>query len=283
MAYVNINNLLDNNSVWSGGELNLRIDYTDNFNPIDDVLVARLQNSEDIIRLIMTNNIIKTHWGESVDVVIPYLPYARQDRICFTGEPFSLKVFADMINRCEFNSVTSFDVHSNVAELLINNFVNIKPDNFVKDVIDYMFDKDVTLNTSNTILVSPDVGAFKKVESIAFNLGLKHLPCIKTRDSFGNISNIQTTVDMINNHCKYLIVDDICDGGRTFASLAQFLTENGAYDIDLCVSHGIFSHGTDLLIKAGIKDIFNTDTWDHSSPDDIIQNIEPDFDFLNYL
>lgn len=278
MAYVNINHILTTNKEWSGGELDVKL-APGSFDPSYDVLVAYLQNSNDVVKLLMVNDAIKRYFDTSCDVVIPYLPYARQDRVCNLGEPFSLKVFADMLNRSEFNSVTSFDVHSNAAELLIDNFVNISPDDFVYDVVMGMCYNDSTLRHDQIVLVSPDVGSFKKVEKIASLLEVNHLPCIKTRSSNGDISNIIIPQDSLFNHYKYLIVDDICDGGRTFVALAEALRDKGAYDIALCVSHGIFSHGTDHLISSGIQQIYSTNSWYEECAD---KNYI-DFDFLNYL
>jgi ribose-phosphate pyrophosphokinase len=57
-----------------------------------------------------------------------------------------------------------------------------------------------------------------------------------------------------------IIVDDICDGGRTFIELAKVLKSNKVKNITLFVTHGIFSKGVDALFENGIDNIITTDT-----------------------
>ena len=79
----------------------------------------------------------------------------------------------------------------------------------------------------------------------------------------GNIT--KTTVlhdDFGGKDC--VIVDDICDGGRTFIELAKVLKERGAGKIGLFVTHGIFSQGVGVLFDNGIDFIYTTDSFDQS-------------------
>jgi ribose-phosphate pyrophosphokinase len=76
--------------------------------------------------------------------------------------------------------------------------------------------------------------------------------------------------DLKGDDC--VIVDDICDGGRTFIGIAQELKMKNAGDIYLCVSHGIFSHGFDELRKY-FKKIFTTNSFKDIN-DEIVKQIE---------
>ncbi len=62
------------------------------------------------------NDSIRRGGAESIICNIPYFPYARQDRVCNTGEAHALKVFADLINSCNFDLVEVMDPHSDVVE-----------------------------------------------------------------------------------------------------------------------------------------------------------------------
>ena len=59
------------------------------------------------------------------DLIMPYIPYARQDRVCAQGESFSLKIFANMLNAVNFENVYVLDAHSDVSVSLINNCIKI--------------------------------------------------------------------------------------------------------------------------------------------------------------
>src|SRR6185312_6217790 len=79
------------------------------------VVTAYLYNSDDIMCLLLLKNaIIYAGAQYPVELVIPYLPYARQDRVCNKGEPFSLEVILEIIRSISkiFMVVTFIDIHS---------------------------------------------------------------------------------------------------------------------------------------------------------------------------
>jgi ribose-phosphate pyrophosphokinase len=105
----------------------------------------------------------------------------------------------------------------------------------------------------------PDKGAVSKYSEIyAFGLGTP-IYGEKVRDqSTGNITSYQL-IGNLKGRTNVLIVDDICDGGATFKLLAKDLLAAGATEVNLFVSHGIFSRGLRTLQESGIKRIFTKD------------------------
>ena len=102
------------------------------------------------------------------------------------------------------------------------------------------------------VLVSPDAGAYKKVFDVAKEFKIeKIITATKVRDlETGNI--IRTDIPVLDQHnnLKYVIVDDICDGGRTFIELAKAIKDSRpTAEIYLVVTHGIFSFGFDFLVQ----------------------------------
>lgn len=180
------------------------------------------------------------------DVVIsldmPYIPYARQDRVCNAGESLSIKVVCDFINNLRLNSVFVLDPHSDVAPALLNNCKIETVDDIIAGII-YKY--------GVCTLVSPDQGATKKVDSLGAKLSLGVVHCGKTRDRETGALSAPVVYDffpskMINY--PLLIVDDICDGGGTFLMLAEQLKKNTSRKLWLYVSHGIFSKGLSSLL-----------------------------------
>ena len=112
-----------------------------------------------------------------------------------------------------------------------------------------------------TVLLSPDAGASKKTGLVAKHCGYDSIVYgSKIRDTkTGEI--VKTTVLVEHNigDKDVLIVDDICDGGRTFIELAKVLRQKGAESVDLYVTHGIFSAGLDPLMLH-IDHIFTTES-----------------------
>jgi len=192
-----------------------------------------------------------------VHLYMPYLPYARQDRRCEHGEAFSLKVFCNIINFMNFNSVKILDCHSDVGAALLNNVINTSNNSLIAGFC---------LDTEDLVLISPDAGSNKKINKLAQKYQFDSIvKCDKTRDTkTGQLTGFEVfTDDLLHKNC--IIIDDICDGGGTFIGLAQELKKKNAGNLYLMVTHGIFSKGFDELNKYfskiyctnSIKDITN--------------------------
>lgn len=221
-------------------------------------LVARIQTSDDLIALAMVKDILDRAY-QSVDLVIPYLPYARQDRVCNPGEAHSLKVVSNFINSLGFPRVKVLDVHSNVALGTIDRVENVEVQNILRrynSFIDF-------LECSNSTLVSPDAGSNKKVYDVTKTLlNGEFVRCDKLRDlSTGQIKEtIVYADDLSGRDC--IVIDDICDGGRTFIEIAKALKKKNARSVHLYVTHGIFSQGLQPLYDGGIDHIWTTNSFD---------------------
>ena len=258
------------NGLWSGGEINIRL--FDKSLDKEGTIYTRLNTSEDILRLLMVSNLFeKTH------VIFPYLPYARQDRACHNGEPFSLKVLASLFNSQKFKSIKVLDVHSNVSEMLFKNMTNVSNYWLVDDAL-----HQTGLSQNEICLVSPDAGALKKIKHLAEQLGsLKTLPCFKHRSLVnGGIEAVYIPEDKLDPNLHYVIIDDICDGGRTIISLVEALKEKGAVHIQVIVSHGIFSNGIIPLIEAGVSHIWTTTSISDSRVDSPILHLLDVWEYL---
>jgi ribose-phosphate pyrophosphokinase len=238
-----INNIPIKQFNFSGGECHIELPAILDSSYIH--VYAPLNSSDDIMSLMLTIDAVRRQCPANViDLTIPYFPYARQDRVCNPGEALSVKVMADLINSLSCSSVTIYDPHSDVAPALINNCV-IKP---VEQII-----RDSSLasliSSKQMLLISPDAGSKKKVRAIAKTLNYSHTNIIyagKTRDvTTGNITDTHLHGSVKNKNV--IILDDICDGGRTFIELAKILKDQGANEIYLYVTHGIFSKGLDDL------------------------------------
>lgn len=242
-------------STFKGGEVNIQLDG----DVTKQVLITiRANSSDDVMKLLMATDAIRTlarkhNTTPDIHVFMPYLPYARQDYETKPGEALSLKVFANLINSQNFASVTIFDCHSDVGPALINNCVNINNHEFVKGVL---------ADKTNYVIVSPDSGAFKKIQKLCDAIGYLDTPilCNKVRSNNGTIVKTVISESDFGGKDVY-IVDDICDGGRTFTSLAGELKTRNVGKVYLIVSHGMFSYGIDPLERGGIAGVFTTDSF----------------------
>jgi ribose-phosphate pyrophosphokinase len=241
--------------VFSGGEVHIKLKTA-----VDDVLiVARLNTSDDIMKLLLATDALRRSGTKNISAFIPYLPYARQDRVMVAGEPLSIKVMCDLLNTCQFSKIYVYDVHSEVSLALLNNCELITNFSLVKNAIQ---------DRNDFLLVSPDAGALKKIYKVAqaINYHDDIVLCNKVRDvTNGKIKQI--TVDQHDLGGKdCFIIDDICDGGATFIGVAKALKERNAGKIFLVVSHGIFSHGEKELAE-WIDHIYTTDSISNQASD----------------
>lgn len=219
-------------------------------------ILCRVNHPGDLLLLLLVKNTLDYLEFERVEVAIAYLMAARMDRVMLDGEPFSLKVVAQMLNQGGFRRIDIFDPHSEVATALIDRSYAVTNHEYIRDVLGHYQE---AYGPEAYALVSPDAGALKKIHKLAQYLGTDAvIECMKERDlKTGALTNFKTTSENLDGKTCF-VVDDICDGGGTFAGTAALLKEKGAGKVILAVSHGIFSKGTDI---AGIDTIYTTDSF----------------------
>jgi ribose-phosphate pyrophosphokinase len=241
---------------FGAGEPHLYLD-SNIFNENDNIdIILHYEKSEDIINMMLLNNIIENNYIKKSyrekSLICKYIPFGRQDRITDLGEPFSLKVFTDLVNSMGFTSVLTLDNHSDVTSALINR--NIQQSQVTEFISTGMEDNLKGFDC----ICSPDVGAIKKIEKLISKLEDNYELIVGTK--VRNLKTGEITETKIQGEVKgksVMIVDDICDGGRTFIELAKVLYANGAKQVGLIVSHGIFSRGFEPLTEAGIYPILS--------------------------
>jgi len=217
-------------------------------NPI--IIKSRLNTFQDLELIICANQALKELGVEKVNLFIPYCIGGRSDRKFQEGGINYIKtVIAPIINSQNFDEVRVMDPHSDVLEACINNFVKYSNYNLIDISLKDIYNGDI-YNKDKVCLVSPDAGAYKKIFDVAKMFKIKSIiTASKVRDlDTGNI--LRTEVPSIEDHTdmKYVIVDDICDGGRTFIELAKVIKEQKPdAKIYLVVTHGIFSAGFNQL------------------------------------
>lgn len=246
---------------FAGGEVHVKLGYVPT--GTESAIHADLRSSDDVMALLLETDALRRAGIKDLDLIMPYVPYARQDRVMIHGEPLSIKVFTDLINAQNYRSVTIWDPHSDVTPALLNNCNVVTQEILVSR-------NAVRMGiTKNTILVCPDAGARKKVLKVSQH-GFKQdiLFADKVRDvSTGKIT--RTTLgnfpfEAIGNR-DFLIVDDILDGGATFIELAKLLRPLTTGKIKLYVTHGIFSKGSAGF--GDIDEIYVANSWVENSDD----------------
>lgn len=226
-------------------------------------IVSRFRSFQDLELIICATKALRRMGVRSIHLNIPYILGARSDRQFVPGgTSYLVDVIAPIINAQGYETVKCVDAHSDVAAACINNLK--VADNF--STVHSAMCRLVHLAGDNPIIfVSPDGGSLKKIYKVIEKLTktvLLHDPdpevivCSKSRDEKGKLTKMVVPIKAtIPAH--YVIIDDICDGGRTFTNIAQEIrstyTKNGELHkpvIHLIVTHGIFSQGLDPLFES---------------------------------
>lgn len=203
---------------------------------------------------------------------IPYLACARYDRVIQKGDSFDLRVVAKAINELGMRRVTLYDPHSDVAAALIDNV-----DIVTNEILVKAYDKP------DAVLIIPDAGAAKKAfEYPKWNQNLtSYVQALKHRDPLtGNVTGVEVlNVERCKGrHC--VIIDDICDGGRTFIEIAKYIhdaiDEKSLLSLTLIVTHGIFSKGFEELGDY-FDQIITSNSMFKTYPENLVKVIEYDF------
>ena len=223
--------------------------------PLTIQIRSRLNSFKDLELIICANKALRNNESsQRISLYVPYFLGARSDRKFEDGGINYLKdVICPLVNSQNFDSVFIVDPHSDVTEALINNFH--KTSN--QALVNWALRK---INSENYLLVSPDAGALKKVFSVAENIEYKKdiIIASKHRGVDGKITHTDVPGFGVYDVSKdIIIIDDICDGGRTFIEIAktinQIRTLSSVSNIHgknyLIVTHGIFSAGFDELAK----------------------------------
>ena len=220
-------------------------------------IYAKLRSSADVVAFMAVCSALENQ-GVNRHVFMPYLPGARQDRVqangCFTAEMFA-RMFAPAVT-----TLTAVDIHSNAAAMAYGNKLDLHVLPLEPIAKSLLESRSMTYDA----LVVPDAGAISRGESLAAYLGIKELIyCQKYRDPDTGAVKIEAFDNdwSIDADSRLLIADDICDGGGTFLQIAdQIHAVDDQIDIDLFVTHGIFSQGFDELDKR-FKHILTTDSF----------------------
>lgn len=215
-------------------------------------VTARINNPADQMSLFFTTDALRRKYPLAKFFLnMYYLPYARQDRVCNEGESHNLKVFCQMVNNLKYDLVQVADPHSSVATALLDNAVILDQ---------YEIFRGIKSSFREWTIVAPDNGATKKCEEFAKKVGAAGVITFsKTREmSTGEITSLKPNQE-INSNGNYLVLDDLCDGGRTFIELAKYFSKTDCR-LELAITHGIFSYGVEI-VASEFDHVYTTDSF----------------------
>ena len=206
--------------------------------------------------------------ASNITLICPYYPYSRQDKKDNSRVCISARDIADLFITAGINRMISFDLHSHQ----IQGFFNIPCDNFycINIIYDYLvkhynINKNIKELNTDYVMIAPDEGALKRVQTYANKFNMPFMVVSKERD-YSQINKVEKAV-LIGDK-KYLenrtaiIIDDMADTCGTVIKVGELLKSKGAKDVIVIVTHGILSHPAieRLNNTEYIKEIIVSDT-----------------------
>lgn len=209
--------------------------------------------NESLMEILIAIDAFKRASAHSINIVIPYYGYARQDRKTAGREAISAKLVADLISTAGADRVIAMDLHTGQLQ----GFFNIKVDHLYATPVltDYLMRK----NLENVVIVSPDAGGVERARVYAKKLNAP-IAIIDKRRSGHNIAEVLHLIGDVRDR-DAVIVDDMIDTAGTICSGARMLKEQGAKRVFACAAHSVFSGpAIQRLAEAPIDEVIVTNS-----------------------
>ncbi|MED5019243.1 ribose-phosphate pyrophosphokinase [Paenibacillus chibensis] len=231
------------------------VNYEESIRNCDVFIVQSLSHpiNELFVELLVMIDAAKRASARTINIVVPYYGYARQERKSAPREPISAKMVADVLTTAGANRVITMDLHAPA----IQGFFNIPVDHLT--ALDLISNYLKSLHLANPVIVSPDAGRAKTAEKLANHLDSPFAIMFKKRPTH-NESVITHVIGDVEGRTP-IIIEDIIDTGSTIVNVLDSLKERGADRAIVCATHGLFSgDALERLSHSHIREIVVTDS-----------------------
>ncbi len=210
--------------------------------------------NEDLMELFLMINTAKLSFAEKIHVIVPYLGYARQDKIHTPREPISSKLVADLIVKSGADHVITFQLHADQTQA----FFDVPVDNV--SIHKLMAGHFMKKKLKNITVVSPDAGGAKNAKLFADQLGAELAILHKSRPAHNQAVTTHVVGNVEGRTC--VLYDDMVDTAGSVVAAREALLNAGASDeMYLAATHPIFSGpAQERLSKAGFTEVMVTDS-----------------------
>ena len=191
--------------------------------------------NDNLMELLITIDAMRRASAKTINVVIPYYGYARQDRKASSREPITAKLVANMISTAGADRVVTIDLHASQLQ----GFFDIPVDHLVGAPLlaDWFLDRD--LSGDDVVVVSPDHGGVTRARKLAEFLNCS-IAIVDKRRPKPNVSEVMNLVGEVSGK-KCILIDDMVDTAGTISSAAKALVDRGATGVYATATHPILS------------------------------------------
>ena len=237
---------------FSDGEF--AVSYEESIRGRDIFLVqSTFPTSDNLMELLLMIDAAKRASARSINAVIPYFGWARQDRKDKPRVSIGAKLVADLLSAAGINRLITMDLHADQ----IQGFFDVPVDHLYASgvLLPYL----QSLKLDELVIASPDVGGSRRANTYAKYLGCPLVMCNKTRARANVVESMQIIGDVAGKNV--VIVDDMVDTAGTITKAADLMIKEGAKSVRACASHCVMSGpASDRVQESALEEIVFTDS-----------------------
>lgn len=208
--------------------------------------------NENFVELLIIIDALRRASARTINVVMPYFGYARQDRKAAGREPITSKLVAKLIGEAGADRVLCLDLHS---EQIIGFFDTLVDHVRAMPVLNDYIKRFIGIE--NLVIVSPDVGGVSRARAYAKRLGDAPIAIVDKRRSYDkqNVVEVMNVIGDVEGKIA-VIVDDLVDTAGTVCKAAELIKSQGALKVFACATHGVLSGPAYERIEASVIEEF---------------------------
>lgn len=238
---------------FSDGEIQIRIDESVRGSDVYVIQSTCAPVNEHLMELLVMVDALKRASAKSINVVIPYYGYARQDRKARSRDPITAKLVANLIEKAGAHRLIAMDLHATQ----IQGFFDIPVDHLLGVPILGAYFKEKQL--SDVVVVSPDHGGVVRARRLADYLNVP-LAIIDKRRPEPNVAEVMNIIGEVRGRTA-IVIDDIIDTAGTITLGANALVKEGAKEVYACCTHPVLSGpAMERLEHSPIREVVVTNT-----------------------
>ncbi len=240
---------------FSDGEIKINIDESIRGDHVYIVQSTSYPVNDNLMELLIMIDALRRASAKTINVVLPYYGYARQDRKAQSREPITAKLVANMITQAGADRVLTLDLHA----AQIQGFFDIPVDHLLGAPLLANYFLENNFKDKDIVVVSPDHGGVTRARKLAEFL---HAPIaiIDKRRPKANVAEVMNIIGDVKGKVAVLI-DDMIDTAGTITLAAQAIQDAGALEVYACCTHPVLSGpALDRLNASVIKEVVVTDS-----------------------
>ena len=240
---------------FSDGEIKINIDESVRGCHVYIVQSTSYPVNDNLMELLIMVDALRRASAKTINIVIPYYGYARQDRKAQSREPITAKLVANMITQAGADRVLTLDLHA----AQIQGFFDIPVDHLLGAPLLANYFLENNFKDKDIVVVSPDHGGVTRARKLAEFL---HAPIaiIDKRRPKANVAEVMNIIGDVKGKVAVLI-DDMIDTAGTITLAAQAIQDAGALEVYACCTHPVLSGpALDRLNASVIKEVVVTDS-----------------------